>query len=272
VDSVPIDDRGLLLGDGLFETILADAGRFEAFEAHVDRLVRGCAVLGLPPPPPGRLLTAAEAALCGAGLEQARAAVRLTWTAGSGGRGLERPPQPRPRLLAQAAPASAPAGPARLATVPIRRNQHSPLSRLKTLSYLDNVMARRAASTAGADEALMLNTAGELAGGAAANLFWTSGGRLFTPALDCGVLDGTKRAQVLATAAELGVEAIETRSGPEALAAADGAFLTNSLIGLRAVAAVDGRPLGADALTRRLAQVVQGVVFCGITVVCRGDR
>jgi aminodeoxychorismate lyase len=253
MQSVPIDDRGLLLGDGLFETILSQAGRLDAFEAHVSRLGRGCEALGLPAPAAGDLRAAARGALAQAGLTDARAAVRLTWTAGSGGRGLERPAAPAPRLIASAAAAPAPAARARLVTASIRRNPTSPLSRLKTLSYLDNVMARREAVRAGADEALMLNLAGELACAAAANLFWIAGGRLFTPALACGVLDGIMRARILTAAARLGVEAVEIRSGPDVLADAEAVFLTNSLIGLRAVSALDARAFGPHPLVERLA-------------------
>ncbi|MDR3512164.1 MAG: aminotransferase class IV, partial [Caulobacteraceae bacterium] len=206
-------------------------------------------------------------ALAAAGLAGARAAVRLTWTAGSGGRGLDRPDELQPRLFAQAAPAPPPAGPAVLATARVRRNEHSPASRLKTLAYLDNVLARREARLAGADEALMLNGAGEIAGAAAANLFWIAGGRLFTPALACGVLAGTKRAQVLAAAAASGVEAVETRSGAEALGAAEAVFLTNSLIGLRPVGSVDGRAVGSHPLAGRLDQLMQAVEFGGIDVI-----
>jgi branched-chain amino acid aminotransferase/4-amino-4-deoxychorismate lyase len=252
VDAVPTDDRGLLLGDGLFETLLADRGRLVDFAAHAERLIRGCGALGLPAPDAEALASAAAAVLREAGLEAARAAVRLSWTAGSGGRGLERPAAPAPRLIAQAAPAPPIETPAILVSVAVRRNEHSPAARLKTLSYLDNVLARRAARAAGADEALMLNTAGEIAGGAAANLFWIADGRLFTPALACGVLDGTLRARVLARAAQAGVEAVEARAGRSALASAEGAFLTNSLIGLRPVAAIDGRALAAHALMDRL--------------------
>jgi branched-subunit amino acid aminotransferase/4-amino-4-deoxychorismate lyase len=252
VDAIPIDDRGLLLGDGLFETLLADHGELDAFDAHAERMVRGCAVLGLPAPETDRLRVAALAILDERSLTGERAAVRLTWTAGSGGRGLERPPAPQPRLLAQAAPAPLPAGPARLATVAIRRNAASPTSRLKTLAYLDNVLARREALAAGADEALMLNTDGELCGAAAANLFWIVGGRLHTPALACGVLDGIMRGQVLAAAARLGVEAVEAHVGMAILEGAEAVFLTNSLIGLRAVAAIDGRAVPGNALIDRL--------------------
>jgi branched-chain amino acid aminotransferase/4-amino-4-deoxychorismate lyase len=251
--AVPSDDRGFLLGDGLFETVLALSGRPLFLEAHLARLARGCAVLGLPAPDEAVVAAAVEAALHGANLTEARAAVRLTWTAGSGGRGLDRPPAPQPRLVVTAAPAPPPSGPASLVVASVRRNQGSPASRLKTLAYLDNVLARREASAAGADEAVMLNLAGEIACAAAANLFWLREGLLFTPALDCGALDGIARAQVLELAAAMGVDTAEAREGPVALATAETIFLTNSLIGVREVDRIDGRELPPHPLSAALA-------------------
>ena len=100
---IPIDDRGFLLGDGLFETVLFKAGQPVLWEAHVARLGRGCAALGLPLPDARKLEAEARRALAGRRLGSARAAVRLTWTAGSGGRGLARPQPPTPRLVVSAA-------------------------------------------------------------------------------------------------------------------------------------------------------------------------
>jgi branched-subunit amino acid aminotransferase/4-amino-4-deoxychorismate lyase len=196
---------------------------------------------------------ALDQALAVAGLTDGRAAVRLTWTAGSGGRGLDRPAQPQPLLVASAAPAPLPLAPAALVIVSVRRNAGSPASRLKTLAYLDNVLARRGALAAGADEAVMLNTAGEIACAAAANLFWVSDGRLCTPTLDCGVLDGIVRAQVLALSAAMGVDDVEVRAGPQALNAAEAIFLTNSLIGVRAVGRLGDRVLSPHHVTASLA-------------------
>ena len=252
---IPTDDRGLLLGDGLFETVLAVRGALVGVEAHLDRMAAGCAALGLP-----RLDRAEARALMAAalaGLDAPRAAVRLTLTAGSGGRGLDRPEAPQVRMLATAAPAPAPADPADLISSTVRRNEFSPSSRLKTLAYLDNVLARAEAREAGMDEALMLNTRGDVACAAAANVFWLWGGRLFTPSLDCGVLAGTMRAQVIAAARGLGVEVAEVRSGVAELARADAVFLTNSLIGVRPVRSLDGFGLGDAALVVQLSAAVR---------------
>lgn len=253
-DAIPADDRGLLLGDGLFETVLAMDGALMDLEAHLDRLAAGCATLGLP------ALDRAEAewlmrqAL--AGVDAPRAAVRLTLTAGSGGRGLDRPSGHVPRLFATAAPSAAPEGPVRLTLSAVRRNEGSPASRLKTLAYLDNVLARQEARARGADEAVMLNNRGEVACAAAANLFWVRDGRVFTPALACGVLAGVVRSRVIAVAAELGVGVVETAAGPGELDAAEAVFLTNSLAGLRQVAALDAVAYGPSRLAERLARAL----------------
>ena len=249
---VPADDRGLLLGDGLFETILAEGGELHSFEAHLDRMTRGCSVIGIAPPDPAAARAAAVACLAEADLTGARAAVRLTWTAGAG-RGLDRPAGARGRLIVQAFASPARDQPVRLATVPLRRNETSPLSRIKSLSYLDNVLARRQALAMGADEALLLNGRDEVACAAAANLFWVREGRLFTPALRCGVLDGIVRGRVIGAARAMGVEVVEAADPASALQAAEGVFLSNSLIGVRPVASIDDRALPASRLTAELS-------------------
>ena len=248
---IPVDDRGLLLGDGLFETLLARDGDLVAADAHLDRMIEGCAVLGLPPPDRGEAMRRMREAL--AAVAGDRAAVRLTLTAGSGGRGLDRPEASSPRLFATAAPAPAIPGPARVAVSAVRRNEGSPASRLKTLAYLDNVLARAGARAAGADEALMLNNRGEVACAAAANLFWMRDGTLETPALDCGVLAGIARAAVIARARALGIEVREVRAGVEVLEAVEALFLTNSLIGVREVCGLGDRAFARHRLVSGLA-------------------
>ena len=166
------DDRGFTLGDGLFETVLAEAGVLADWDAHMARLAEGCRALGLPAPDAEVVAVRAHAVLADGGLLGARAAVRIAWSAGRGGRGLDRPDPVSPQLVVSAAASPRPEGPARLASASVRRNPASPASRYKTLSYVDAVIARREAHRAGADEALMLNTEGDVASAAAANLFW----------------------------------------------------------------------------------------------------
>ena len=254
MNGIDADDRGFTLGHGLFETVLFEHGAFAHWDAHLARLARGANVLGLPAPAADGCRRAAEAALAEAGAPD-RAAVRVNWTAGSGGRGLDAPDEIKPRLVVRAYPAAASDAPMTLATAHVRRNDRSPASRLKTLAYLDNVLARAQARAAGADEALMLNTAGEVACAAAANLFWLEGEVVCTPALDCGVLEGVIRGQVLATCARLGVAVHEARATPQALAGRP-LFVTNSLIGVKPVAKLDGADLPGSALIERLRREV----------------
>lgn len=261
---LPLDDRGLLLGDGLFETMLWTNGGLPHLDAHLTRMAAGCETLGLPSfdLDEARALCLAAPAEAGleAGLEAGRAAVRLTLTAGSGGRGLDRPDAPVPRLAARAAAAPVATTPVDLVLAKTRRNEGSPAARLKTLSYLDNVLARAEARAAGADEAVMRNNRGDLACAAAANLFWIAGGRLFTPALHCGVLDGIARGRVLEAARRLDVETVEVATGAEALDEAEAVFLTNSLIGVRPARRFESETFAPHALVERLRAALEDAV------------
>jgi len=256
LDAIPLDDRGLLLGDGLFETLLFTRGELVLAEAHTGRMAHGAAMLGLPAPAPAAFVECALAAIREAGLSQARAAVRVTLTAGSGGRGLDRPTELVPRLFATAAPSTRPTATAALVVAQARRNQASPASRLKTLAYLDNVLARREATAAGAGEAVMLNTLGEVACAAAANLFWLKHDVLFTPAPETGCLDGIMARQVAAAAATLAIEVRQVRAPAEALAGADAIFLTSSLIGVRPAYMAGRPPPAPNAWVERLSAAV----------------
>jgi branched-chain amino acid aminotransferase/4-amino-4-deoxychorismate lyase len=244
------EDRGYALGHGLFETVLWEGHRLAHWEAHLARLARGSAVLGLPAPDPHACRNAVEAAMERANFP-ARGAVRLNWTAGAGGRGLDMPQPLKPQLTASVAPFEPPTGPLKLKTAQTRRNDLSPASRLKTLSYLDNVLARAEARAGGADEALMLNTRGEVTCAAAGNLFWLRDETVCTPALVCGVLDGIIRAEVLAECRRMGIATAEVRAGIGALRATS-VFLTNSLLGVREVARLDGARLPASRLVAAL--------------------
>ena len=231
-------DRGLALGDGLFETIRARGGRPLRLAAHCARLRAGAEVLDLPVPVSDEAL--------GRALEETLKAnavtdgvLRLTLTRGPGPRGLLPPPQPRPTLLiTAAAEASSPSPIRAVIATTTRRNEHSPLSRCKCINYLDNILARLEAAKRGAEDALLLNTAGRLAGTTIANLFLVIDGAVVTPPVADGALPGVMRGEVLAAA---GAE--ERSLKPEDLARASEAFVTNCL-GIRALVSVDGAPIG----------------------------
>ncbi|HYE00558.1 MAG TPA: aminotransferase class IV [Alphaproteobacteria bacterium] len=232
-------DRGFTLGDGLFETLRLKAGRPLRFAAHHARLAAGAALLRLPLPLDAADLDHAVIDTAAAnGL--ADAAVRLTLSRGPGPRGVLPPAAPQPTLLIAAAPYARPpaACTAVVATV-TRRNEHSPLSRLKTLNYLDLVLARQEAAERGADEAILLNTAGRVAEASIANVFALLDGCAVTPPPEEGALPGVLRAAALAEAA--GAERPLT---VDDLLRAEAVFLTNSQ-GIRRVSALDGRPVGS---------------------------
>lgn len=249
--SIDATDRGFTLGDGLFETMRAAGGRLLHRQRHLARLRAGAEILGLDLPIDETALEeAAEELLDAAGLDTA--ALRLTLTRGTAPRGLPPPPVPSPTLLLTAAPLPAPAPPAALVVATVtRRNEHSPVSRIKSLNYLDNVLARMEATRRGADDALILNTVGKVVETTVANLFVRFSDKIVTPPASDGALPGVARSLVLE-----GMAVAEHSLMPSDLAAADEMVLTN-ILGARAVTAVDGRPLrGGDGLLRRIEAIL----------------
>ena len=230
-------DRGFTLGDGLFETIRASGGSACHLDRHFARLRRGAAVLDLPVPWADEAIAEAIAEVLAAN-RLTDAAIRVTLSRGPGARGVPPPAQPTPTLLITAA-AAAPAGPAVaiIATV-TRRNQASPLSQIKSLNYLDNILARLEAARLGANEALLLNTVGRVVESSAANLFVVLDGVLTTPPIEDGPLPGIMRGLLIERCG-----AVERSLTPDLLFAAESAFLSSSL-GLRPLVMVNGRRIG----------------------------
>lgn len=246
-------DRGFTLGDGLFETMRVRGGVVQRPTRHLARLRAGAAVIGLPLPwSDGELATAIARTRAANAVREA--AVRLSVSRGvPATRGLLPDPDPAPSLVIQAQsfagyPKALYARGMQVIISRIRRNEHSPLANVKALCYLDNVLARREAAEHGADEALLLNTAGYLACASAANLFLVVGDTLVTPPLSAGALPGTVRDAVLAELApRLGLTVCDRPVAPEELARAGEAFLTSALLGVMPLTAVHGRPVGRGA-------------------------
>ncbi|MGH6935228.1 MAG: aminotransferase class IV [Methylocella sp.] len=256
---VSIADRGLLLGDGLFETMTVHNAQVFDLDAHLERLTSGLAVLGfgqavdLPKLRSGiARYIAAEEATC--------AILRVTVTRGAGPRGLAPPEVPRPTIFVTLSPLPAER------KIPLslyiatgtRRNEHSALSRVKALPYLDNLLALSEARAHGADEALLVNTRGTVACATVANVFVIRDGRLQTPPVSDGALPGTMRALVLSLATQAGLAPAENSLHVNDLAGADEVLLTNSISRVTEANTCNGLPLGgrAGATLERLRALV----------------
>lgn len=255
--TAPFDytDRGFTLGDGLFETMPAFAGRVWRLADHLDRLEAGLAVLGFAV---DRARLEADVATMAARAPASGGVLRLTVTRGGGARGLAVPAEPKPRVVVALSPhdASLVFEPTTLSTVGIRRNDRSPVSQLKALPYLDNVLALKEARAAGAKDALILNTAGRVACSTVANVFRLVGSRLETPPTSEGVLAGIARGRLMERAGDLGLEVVERPLTVQHLCEADGVLLTNSIRLMQPVERLGEQDLPRPAKLRRLLDLL----------------
>jgi branched-chain amino acid aminotransferase len=231
-------DRGLTLGDGVFETILVKHAKAIWLDEHLHRMKQAAMELGI-----GfdqdKIRTEVSNSL-----HQNRFAMsvlRITLTRGT--------VHPRaltgfgasPNLIITVSEFSSTSPSSiSLATSTIRRNETAPSSRLKTLSYIDNIAAAREV-TARADDALMLNTAGHVACTTIGNLFLLKDNQLITPRADQGILAGITRSKLLP-------QARETIVTYDDLCTADAVFRTNSLRLATQVTQLDGKPLGTKSI------------------------
>lgn len=253
-DRIDARDRGLAYGDGLFETIAVDGGVPLLWERHVQRLTWGCERLGLPLPDPA-LLAAETRHLC---READRAVLKLILTRGSGGRGY-RPPQPATttRILGLHPWPDYPAAwreeGVRVRICDTRLAVQPALAGLKHLNRLEQVLARREWDDPAIAEGLMLDTAGRVVEGTFTNLFLVRDGVLRTPELSGSGVAGIMRDRVLETADGLGLPRVTGAVTLDDMAAAEEVFLTNTLIGIWPVQAIDERPYPVGDHARTLA-------------------
>lgn len=232
-------DTGFLYGEGLFETMRAYGGKVFRLPQHLHRLLTAAADLSLRPPTPQLLAKAVQEALDAGGLEDA--SVRLTVTAGVAGSStptvviLVRPLRLPPRELYESG--------CHAVSVRCAHNPETPLRRIKSLNYLDKLLAQRSASHKGAHEAILVDPDGCVVEGAMRNIFAVIGGTLVTPPLSRGLLPGITRAAVLEIAGRNDIPQAERDLPLTDLYAADEAFLTSSLAEILPVASIDGNPM-----------------------------
>jgi branched-chain amino acid aminotransferase len=235
-------NHGLLVGDGVFETLRVYGGVPFAWTRHYERLCRSADGLGLTVPAGGELRVAADAVLAANGLTEAR--VRLTVTGGPAPLGSERGPA-GPTVIVAASEARPWPPSVRVVTAPWTRNENSAVAGLKTTSYAENVRALAFAHQRGASEAIFANTRGELCEATGSNVFLVTDGVLRTPPEAAGCLLGVTRALVLQLCGDAGIEAKETALGPGELRDVQEAFLTSSTREVQPISHIDDHALPA---------------------------
>jgi branched-chain amino acid aminotransferase len=245
-------DHGLLVGDGVFETLRVYDGVPFAWRRHHERLVHSGRGLGLTVPASADLRAAADLVLDANGVREGR--LRVTVTGGPSPLGSERG-DAAPTVLVAAAELT-PWPPAEVvATVPWARNERGATAGLKTISYAENVRALAHAHEHGASEAIFCNTRGELCEATGSNVFVVIDEVAITPPEDSGCLLGVTRALVLELGRQHGVAVEERVLAPETLTHAHEAFLTSTTREVQPIARVDDHdlPSAPGPVTQRLA-------------------
>lgn len=257
--SIPIDDRGLQYGDGLFETMKVRGGRVRFLEAHLARLMLGCERLGLPVPDGDRLR--GEIAMAAT---QARgdAILKLIVTRGSGPRGYAARGGFTPRRIMSLHAASemvVPAGGVTLRMSRLTLTENPLLAGLKHLNRLENVLAASEPAHEQVFDSLMLDASGLLVSGTMCNVFLVRQGGIITPSVERAGVAGVMRGIVLRECAKLGLDA-EVRAVPAAeLMAADEVFVTNARIGVVPVRSVGEHVLTMNGISTRMASHVEAL-------------
>jgi branched-chain amino acid aminotransferase len=240
-------DHGLLVGDGVFETLRCYSGVPFGLDDHLERLAAGARAIELAPPARATLEDAAHAVIEANGLADAR--MRITLTSGPGPPGLVRANR-EPTVIVSAQPLSPWPATATAIVSRLRRDEASPLTGVKTISLVESVMALSEARAKGAAEAILLNHRGDVCEATTANVFVVHDGRVETPSLASGCLAGITRERALRLSGGAEAELPE-----EALREADEAFLTSSTREVQPLVELDGRPVGTGE---------PGEVTCGL--------
>jgi branched-chain amino acid aminotransferase len=245
-------DHGIIVGDGVFETVKVELNQPFALTRHLDRLVRSAEGLGIGTPDIGAIREGIAATLDGQDLAFGR--IRVTVTSGRGPLGSPRGNNGLTTVVI-VEPSEKPPSVSQIATVPWTRNERGALSGLKTTSYAENALMVEYALARGASEAVMANTAGQLCEGTGANIMYAVGDQLVTPTLAAGPLAGVTRALVLEwCAGEL--EVVERDAPIDILQTADEVILVGTTRDVQAISKVDDREVAAPGPITAKAQEI----------------
>jgi aminodeoxychorismate lyase len=254
---VPVNDRGFMYGDGLFETLRVCGGRPFRMAQHLERMTRGADFLKIKCPFTPKELQDFAGQLIGQN-QMPEAVLRVTLTRGPGERGYtpQIDSQPTVVMTLHTAPPMDVENPVqwRLITSSYRIPAGDPLSSFKTANKLVHIMARMEAVEKDADEALLVNTNGEVAETASGNLFWVYQDNICTVPTGCGVLPGITRSVVLEICQTLGLPVNKRVIKPGALRNSEGIFITQSVLGIVPVATLDGEPVAPSPLVVQISR------------------
>ena len=250
---IPINDRGFMYGDGLFETVRVVGNRPFRLAQHLERMMRGAVFLKIKSPFTAKELQDFAGQLIGKN-KTPDTILRLVLTRGPGERGYTPKSDGKPTvaMTLHAAPPLENKIQWTLATSSFRVPAANPLAAFKTMNKLTHVMARIEAIEKGADEALLVNTNGEAAETASGNLFWVSRSQVCTVPTGRGALPGITRAAVLEICRTLGLRTNERVIKSGALRNAGGIFITQSVSGIVPVTALDGEPVAPSPLVDQI--------------------
>ncbi len=266
---VSVFDHGFLYGDGIYETMRVYDGVVFKVDEHLMRLSRSASLIGLTLPLDGDALKIAiYETLMANSLKEAY--LRLTVSRGYGPIGLDPDLCKEPTLVIMARdftpyPASLYNKGISLIIPGTRRNHRKAIDpRIKSLNFLNNILAKIEVKKAGAYEAVMLNSRGRLTEGTISNVFFFREGRLCTPSVNCGILDGITRGLVIELAKNARIDVHEGHFTVEDIYAAEEIFITNTTLEVMPVTRLDNRTYRTGALTRLLRRSykkeVQGYV------------
>jgi len=272
---VSVFDHGYLYGDGIYETLRTYGGRVFKLKEHSERLARSAGKIHLRLPFDEAGLAAAVHQTLernGLAVPDRDAYIRVTVSRGPGELGLdpELCPEPTAVIIAKEFGGYPPEMFERGIGVSVAKTRRNPPGSLdpaiKSTNFLNNILAKIEAKSAGAYEAIMLNQDGYVAEGTISNVFMVSGGKLLTPPEDAGILMGVTRGFVIGLAKGLGIPVKEELITPDGLAAADEVFITNTTMEVMPVTAIDGVKVGTgrvgDTVKRFRAAYTEEVIRC----------